>query len=56
MLLKNIALKAIHFMIALLLQKPSKMPKAEGHLKAIERLIMWEEGNTANLANENKTI
>ena len=56
MLLKNIALKAIHFMIALLLQKPSKMPKAKGHLKALERLIMWEQGNITKIANENKTI
>ena len=56
MLLKNKALKAIHFMIALLLQKPSKMPKAKGHLKTLERPIMWEEGNITKLANKNKTI
>ena len=43
--LKNIALKAIHFMPPLLLQKPSKTLKAKDHLKALERrLRLWEEG------------
>ena len=55
--LKNIALKAIHVMPALLLQKPSKTSKAKDHLKAIERrLRLWEEGNITELVNENKTI
>ena len=34
--LKNIALKAIHLMPALLLQKLSKASKAKDHLKALE--------------------
>ena len=55
--LKNIALKAIHVMPALLLQKPSKASKAKDHLKALERrLRLWEEGNITELVNESKTI
>ena len=55
--LKIIALKAIHVMPVLLLQKPSKTSKAKDHLKASERrLRLWEEGNITELVNENKTI
>ena len=55
--LKNIALKAIHVMPALLLQKPSKTSKAKDHLKALERRIrLWEEGNITELVNESKAI
>ena len=55
--LKNIALKAIHVVPALLLQKPSKPSKAKDHLKAIERrLRLYEEGNITELVNESKTI
>ena len=36
MLLKNIGLKSIRVMPALLLQKPSKTSKAKYHLKALE--------------------
>ena len=55
--LKATALKAIHVMPALLLQKLSKKSKAKTHLKAIERrLRLWEEGNITELANECKTM
>ena len=55
--LKNIALKAIHVMPALLLQKPSKTSKAKDHLRALERRIrLWEEGNIIELVNESKAI
>ena len=37
--LSNIAMKAIHFMITLLLQNPSKYSNAEDHLKALEKRI-----------------
>ena len=55
--LKNIALKAIHVMPALFLQKLSKTSKAKYHLKALERrLSLWEEGNITELVNESETI
>ena len=55
--LKNMALKAIHVMPALLLQKPSKTSKAKDHLRALERRIrLWEEGNIIELVNESKAI
>ena len=55
--LKNIALKAIHVMPVLLLQKPSKTSKAKDHLKVLERrLRLWEEGNITELMIESKTI
>ena len=44
-LLKISILKAIHIMLALLLQKPSKKSKARQHLNVIEkRMKLWEEG------------
>ena len=55
--LKNIALKAIHVMPALPLQKPSKTSKVKDHLRALERRIrLWEEGNIIELVNESKAI
>ena len=55
--LKNIALKAIHVMPALLLQKPSKMSKTKDHLKALKRILrLWEEGNIIELVKESKTM
>ena len=55
--LVNIALKAIHVIPALLVQKPSKASKAKDHLKALERrLRLWEEGNITKLVNQSKTI
>ena len=55
--LKNIALKAIHVMPALLLKKPSKKLKAKDYLKAlVRRLRLWEERNITELVNESNTI
>ena len=55
--LKNIALKAIHVMPALLLQKPSQTSKAKDHLKALERrLRSWEGGNITELVTERQKI
>ena len=55
--LKSIALKAIHVMPALLLQKPSKNSKSKDHLVSLERCLkLWEEGNISNLAHERQTI
>ena len=55
--LKSIALKAIHVMPALLLQKPSRKTKARNHLIALERrLKLWGEGNINELLDESKEI
>ena len=54
--LQNIALKAIHVMPALLIQKPNKASKAKKHLKALERRLRLWEGNITKLVNEIKTI
>ena len=55
--LKNLALKAIHDMPALLLQNPSQTSKAKDHLQALERrLRLWEKVNITELVNESKTI
>ena len=35
--LNNIAMKAIHFMITLLIKNPSKYSNAKDHLKALEK-------------------
>ena len=53
--LKSIALKAIHVMPALLLQKPSRKSKARDYLIALERrLKLWGEGNINELLDESK--
>ena len=40
---ESISLKAIHTMLALLLQKPSKMSNIRNHLGALKRrLQLWE--------------
>ena len=55
--IKNIALKALHIMPALLLQKPSKNPNSKDHLKSLEgRFEIWKEGNLNKLYEEGKTI
>ena len=55
--LKSIALKAIHAMPALLLQKPSRKTKARNHLIALEkRLKLWGERNINELLDESKEI
>ena len=44
--IKDIALKVLHVMPALLLQKPSKNSKSKSHLKSLERRFkIWKEGN-----------
>ena len=42
----NTALKALHVMSALLLEKQSKDSKSRDHLKSLERRFeIWKEGN-----------
>ena len=55
--LKSIALKAIHVMAALLLQKQSRKSKARDPLIALERrLKLWDERNINELLDESKEI
>ena len=55
--LRTIAMKAIHVMPALLLQKPSKKSKSKDHMLALERrLKLWDEGNLLELLAEGTTI
>ena len=55
--LRKIALKAVHVMPALLLQKPSKSSKSKDHHAALERrLNLWEEGKIEELLYEGQTI
>ena len=55
--LKNISLKAVHVMPALLLQKPEKKSKTKDHIKALERrLKLWDEGNLLELLFEGSAI
>ena len=55
--MKEIALKAIHVMPALILQKPSKTSKSKDHMKAVERrLHLCNEGNIRELLREGETI
>ena len=54
--LENIALKAIHVMQALLLQKPNKISKGKDHIAVLERrLELWENGNIIELLNEGES-
>ena len=56
-LFKTIALKAIHVMPALLLQKPSKNSISKDRLVSLERrLKLWEERNINNPLHEGETI
>ena len=55
--IKDIALKALHVMPALLLQKPSKNSKSKDHRKLPERRFeLWKEGNINELYEEGKAI
>ena len=55
--LKSIALKVIHVMPALLLQKQNKNSKAKEHVAALERrLELWENGYTIELLSEGESI
>ena len=54
---KNISLKALHVMPALLLQKPSKNSKSKDLLKSLEqRFEIWKEGNINELCEEGRAI
>ena len=54
--LKNIALKTIHIIPSLLLQKPSKSSKAREHFNELEKRIkLWEESNINGLLEERRT-
>ena len=44
--IKDIALKALHVMLALLLQKPSKNSKSKDHLKSLERRLKYGRKET----------
>ena len=55
--IKDIALKALHVMPALLLQKRSKNSESKDFLKSLERRFeIWKEGNINELYEEGKTI
>ena len=55
--LRSISLKAIHTMLALLLQKPSKTSKSRYYLDALEkRLQLWERGENKSLVLEAESI
>ena len=55
--MKNISLKAVHVMPALLLQKPENKSKLKYHIKALERrLKLWDEGNLLELLFEGSAI
>ena len=55
--IEDVALKALHVMPALLLQKPSKNSKSKDHRKLPERRFeLWKEGNINELYEEGKAI
>ena len=55
--LKSCAMKAIHVMPALLLQKPSKKSKSKNHMNALERrMASWTKGEFKKLFEEAEAI
>ena len=55
--LKKTALKGIHVMLALLLQKSSRKLKARNHVIALKRqLELWDKGNINKLLDKGKEI
>ena len=55
--IKDVALKALHVMPALLLQKPSKKSKSKDHTNALERRMnLWTKGELLALFDECVTI
>ena len=55
--LKDCAMKAIHIMPAVLLQKPSKSSKSKDHVNALERrLELWKKGEFRKLLNEAEAL
>ena len=54
---QNLALKTIHLMLVLLLQRSNKNSKAKVHVVALEwRLELWGNGNIIELLNEGVLI
>ena len=55
--MKNTALKALHVMSALLLEKQSKDSKSRDHLKSLERRFeIWNEGNINGIYENGRAI
>ena len=55
--MKNTALKALHVMSALLLEKQSKDSKSRDHLKSLERRFeIWKEGNINGIYENGRAI
>ena len=54
--MKNTALKALHVMSALLLEKQSKDSKSRDHLKSLERFEIWKEGNINGIYENGRAI
>ena len=55
--MKNTALKALHVMSALLLEKQSKDSKSRDHLKSLERRFeIWKEGNISGIYENGRAI
>ena len=52
----NTALKALHVMSALLLEKQSKDSKSRDHLKSLERFEIWNEGNINGIYENGRAI
>ena len=53
----NTALKALHVMSALLLEKQSKDSKSRDHLKSLERRFeIWKEGNINGFYENGRAI
>ena len=53
----NTALKALHVMSALLLEKQSKDSKSRDHLKSLERRFeIWKEGNINGIYENGRAI
>ena len=50
-------MKAIYFMLTLLIQNPSKNSKAKDHLKGLQRrLKIWGKGYISKLVNKSNTM
>ena len=55
--MKNTALKALHVMSALLLEKQSKDSKSRDRLKSLERRFeIWKEGNINDIYENGRAI
>ena len=53
----NTALKALHVMSALLVEKQSKDSKSRDHLKSLERRFeIWKEGNINGIYENGRAI